>query len=147
MYNKFWQTRGQYLREPPPVCKGIWYGPADPYPNLVDKLNASAELVYLGISFPPLGIKNNSKSELMQLCIDAGLPIILWVREQIDSAELRAELEKLLPPENPLALPRKVWDMRRQAHLNRTPHVGKFLSLIWDHPERAVQENALGLTP
>jgi hypothetical protein len=98
--------------------------------------------VCLVVSFPT---GSDVSSLAITAGLDAGVPVMLWCRDQRGAAQFDADI----PPHiytRPLAeLPTIVLRLRRDAlrHPRPADHVGRHISLLWDDPDRVPPPTAL----
>jgi hypothetical protein len=105
--------------------------------------------VCLTMAFPPWGGDPDPLDELW-VGLQAGIPILAWCRTGRDAERFAAEFQGLLGSD-PMSLPQKVLDLRRQAVLAQGPvpandHLGLHLTLVFDDADR-VPEPYMPLRP
>lgn len=69
----------------------------------------------------------------IDLCVDAGLPVVLWLRQQVGGVDEDPWLS--LPPEAQTTLPSWLQERRRTAD-DRDSHISWRIALMWDNPMR-----------
>jgi hypothetical protein len=95
-------------------------------------------LVSLILSEPPTSGRNGHSQVTVGL--RAGVPVIMWHRRNCASDDFLAVAEKLLhddSPEHVLERTRFVRSIAFEVGPN-TEHVGNFLTVMWDDPDRVV---------
>jgi hypothetical protein len=110
--------------------------------RLVADFENNPDVVSLMLSKPPDPAEDGGAEVTVGL--RAGLPIIVWSREDCDSADFVAAVEKLLHGDGPGTVLQRARAMRTTAYESHAGHVGHHLALMWDDPERLVVPADLG---
>lgn len=109
--------------------------------RLVADFENNAKLVSLTLSAPPDGSESGGAEVAVGL--RAGVPIMVWHREDCDSEEFLAAARELLHGDGPGVLQRTK-QVRTTAYMSHAGHVGRRLALLYDDPLRLVVPPDLG---
>lgn len=110
--------------------------------RLVADFENNPDVVSLMLSKPPDPAEDGGAEVAVGL--RAGLPIIVWSREDCDSEDFVAAVEKLLHGDGPGTVLQRARAIRTTAYESHPGHVGHHLALMWDDPERLVVPADLG---
>jgi hypothetical protein len=79
----------------------------------------------------------------LELALRAGVPVVLWDRRAPLTSETRTLIEELFRGD-PGELPERVRRLRVEAVISasgdRSEHLGRHLALLWDDPNRLIEE-------
>lgn len=94
------------------------------------------ELVSLVLGDPPeLGRLGAGQ---VQVGLRAGVPVMVWHREDCESAEFIDVVEALLHQDGPGDVPQRARRVRANALAEGVDHVGNHVTILWDDPDRLV---------
>ena len=110
--------------------------------KLVADFENNPSVVSLMLSKPPEPLED-VESEV-RVGLRAGLPIIVWSREDCDSEDFLTAVRQLLHGDGPGDVLQRVKQIRTTAYQSYAGHVGHYLTLMWDDPERLVVPADLG---
>jgi hypothetical protein len=110
--------------------------------KLVADFENNPSVVSLMLSKPPEP-GQDAESEV-RIGLRAGLPVIVWSREDCDSEEFLTAVRQLLHGDGPGDVLQRVKQIRTTAYQSYAGHVGHYLALMWDDPERLVVPADLG---
>ena len=116
------------------ICQEKHYAKGELYKQLVNCACTSC----LGFLFM---LKDTSSDERpLTEMLRAGIPVALWPRPCDGSSEylsdIREKIKRLLLDSNPSELPERVKSERLDAIDCDEPHIGHYLTLLWDDPDR-----------
>jgi hypothetical protein len=111
--------------------------------SLVADFENNPDVVALMLSKPPDPDAQHGGDEVL-VGLRAGLPIIVWSREDCDSEDFLAAVGDLLHGDGPGSVLQRVRTIRTTAYESHAGHVGHHLALMWDDPERLVVPADLG---
>jgi NTP-dependent ternary conflict system VMAP-like protein len=111
--------------------------------ELVAEFENNAKLVCLTLSAPPSGTESGGGAEVA-VALRAGVPIMVWHREDCDSEEFLAAARELLHGDGPGDVLQRIKQVRTLAYRSHAGHVGHYLGLMWDDPNRLVVPPDLG---
>jgi hypothetical protein len=111
--------------------------------KLVADFENNPNVVALMLSKPPDPTAEDGGEEVA-VALRGGLPIIVWHREDCDSAEFLATVGELLHGDGPGTVLQRMRQLRTSAYESHTGHVGHHIALMWDDPERLVVPADLG---
>ncbi len=140
-----WRSKWRWLadnghREEPDAV--YWLsGPGLKAPNsLRASLLRDDSLVALAMSFPPEDSFHLKHDELTA-ALYAGMPIVLWCRDDEMSTRFEPEIRELLGGHGLAELPTQVLQLRQKAdELDELePNLGRNLTLLWDDADRVPQ--------
>lgn len=109
--------------------------------TLVADFENNPDVVSVVLSKPPDPAQNGGTEVVVGL--RAGVPLMVWSRDDRDSEEFLAAARELLHGDGPGVLQR-VKQMRTTAYQSHPGHVGHHLALMWDDPDRIVIPAELG---
>lgn len=118
-----------------------WSEGDDGLRRLVADFEDNPKLVALALSGPPDGSDGGGTEVAVGL--RAGVPIMVWHREDCDSEEFLAAARELLHGDGSGVLQRAK-QVRTNAYQSHAGHVGHYLTLMWDDPRRLVLPPDLG---
>jgi hypothetical protein len=104
---------------------------------LVADFESNPNVVSLMLSKPPDPAAQQGGDEVT-VGLRAGLPIIIWSREDCDSEEFLTAVWDLLHGESQDDVLQRAKEIRTSAYRSHAGHVGHHLALLWDDPERLV---------
>jgi hypothetical protein len=110
--------------------------------KLVADFENNPDLVSLMLSQPPDPAEDGGAEVLVAL--RAGLPVMVWHREDCDSEEYLAAVADLLHGDGAGTILQRMRQIRTSAYESHAGHVGHHLALLWDDPERLVVPADLG---
>lgn len=110
--------------------------------RLVADFEINPKLVSLTLSAPPDGSENGGGEVAVGL--RAGVPVMVWHREDCDSEEFLAAARELLHGDGPGTVLQRIKQVRTTAYQSHADHVGHRLALMWDDPHRLVVPPDLG---
>ena len=110
--------------------------------SLVADFENNPDVVSLMLSKPPDPATDGGAEVAVGL--RAGLPIIVWSREDCDSEDFLAAVGNLLHGDGPGTVLQRARAIRTTAYESHAGHVGHHLALMWDDPERLVVPADLG---
>jgi transcriptional regulator with XRE-family HTH domain len=110
--------------------------------TLVADLENDPNVVSLVLSEPPDPAQEGGAELVVGL--RAGLPIMVWSRENAGSEEFSTVVWELLHGDGPGDVLQRAKQLRTAAYRSHTDHVGHHLALMWDDPERLVVPADLG---
>jgi hypothetical protein len=102
--------------------------------RLVADFESNRDVVSLLLSEPP----DQGGGREVEAGLRAGLPIIVWSREDCDSEEFLTSVRELLHGDGPGDVLQRAKQIRTKAYESLSGHVGHHLALMWDDPERLV---------
>jgi hypothetical protein len=119
---------------------GLWGTPGD-VPNLrqlTSYFERMSEVVAQVLAAPPAAFP--ASFDEVAVGLRAGIPVMVWHREDCGLEDFVATAKDLLYAENPGKLLDRVRLVRTNAFASdtRNPHVGSHLAVLWDDPERVV---------
>jgi hypothetical protein len=142
-----WRRKWTWLVEHPRDAGVRWVAKPEEFDLKVLRTGLKDQsAMVLAMAFPPWGGDPEPVDELW-MGLHAGTPVIVFCRTGRDAERFRAEVTRLLGTD-PLALPRKLLDLRRQA-VSEDPdedHLGLHVSVIFDDADR-IPEPYLRLEP
>ncbi len=94
------------------------------------------ELVSLTLSAPPR--PDMVGRDEIAVGLRAGVPIMVWHREDCGSEDFVSIVQELLHGDGPDTLLERARRVRATAHAADSGHVGHHLALLWDDPNRTV---------
>jgi len=113
--------------------------------SLIADFENNMELVSLMLSAPPQPAAKDRDE--VAVALRAGIPILVWHRQDCDSEDFLATVRELLHGEGLGTVLQRTRQIRASAFMADTGHVGRFLTLLWDDPERLVVPSELGPPP
>lgn len=116
--------------------------PGDTIRKLVADFENNLNVVSLMLSKPP-DPAMVGKDEVF-VGLRAGLPVMVWHREDCETEEFLTAVVDLLHGDGPGDVLQRMRQLRTTAYQSHTGHVGHHLALIWDDPERLVVPADLG---
>ncbi|MGP4024066.1 VMAP-C domain-containing protein [Actinomadura sp. 3N407] len=131
-----WRRKWSRLREASQDGEVCWVGTPREFDNqwLYARLLQPSAAV-LALAFPPWGDTPEPVDELW-VGLQAGTPVIAWCRREEPSDHLVKQVTALLATD-PMTLPYRLLDLRRQAALNGSgEHPGLDLALLFDDADR-----------
>jgi hypothetical protein len=140
-YHRSWHQRwsvltGQLKNGAIPPESGRRVAQDDSIRMLVADFETNPDVVSLMLSKPPDPGQDGGSEVLVGL--RAGLPIIVWSREDCDSEEFLTTVQDLLHGDGPGDVLQRMRQIRTTAYRSHSGHVGHHLALLWDDPERQV---------
>jgi len=146
-WHRSWHTRwsvltGQLRNGAIKPESGRRVEPDDNIRTLVADFENNTSVVSLMLSKPPDPAQDGGSEVAVGL--RAGLPIIVWSREDCDSEEFLTAVWELLHGDGPGDVLQRVKQLRTAAYRSHSGHVGHHLALMWDDPERLVVPADLG---
>jgi hypothetical protein len=140
-----WRSKWRWLadnghREGP---EAIYWLPG-PWPKAPEALRASLlrddSLVALAMAFPPED-SFQLKPDEFTAALYAGMPVVMWCRDNEVSARFEPEIRELLGGHGLVELPIQVLQLRQKAdELEETASIlGRHLTLLWDDADRIPQ--------
>lgn len=103
---------------------------------LVADFENDTRLVSLALSEPPHPATRGRAETAVAL--RAGVPIILWHREDCGSDEFMSAVREVLHGKDPESILQRTRQLRTNAFAEEGEHAVRHLSLLWDDPERLV---------
>jgi hypothetical protein len=103
-------------------------------------------IVSLVLSEPP-GDRGGRSWHEAALAFRAGIPIIIWDREDCSNRRFHEVVTELFETGEVRRLPHRVAELRTEALRSRNPiepHVGRTLAVLWDDAERLPEPLAYG---
>jgi hypothetical protein len=146
-WHRSWHTRwsvltGQLQNGVIPPESGRRVESGDSIRRLVADFENNPDVVSLMLSKPPdLTARGGDE---VAVGLRAGLPIIVWSREDCDSEEFLTAVWELLHGDGPGDVLQRMRQIRTTAYQSHSGHVGHHLALLWDDPERLVVPADLG---
>ncbi|MFL6123515.1 effector-associated domain 2-containing protein [Actinophytocola sp.] len=110
--------------------------------KLVADFENNPSVVSLMLSKPPEAVEDGGPE--VRVGLRAGLPVIVWSRENCDSEEFLTAVRQLLHGDGSGDVLHRVKQIRTTAYQSHAGHVGHSLALMWDDPERLVVPADLG---
>ncbi|HYQ62886.1 effector-associated domain 2-containing protein [Actinophytocola sp.] len=110
--------------------------------KLVADFENNPSVVSLMLSKPPEPTQDGG--EEVAVGLRAGLPIIVWSREDCDSEEFLTAVWDLLHGDGQGDVLQRAKQIRSAAYQSHATHVGHHFALLWDDPERVVVPADLG---
>jgi len=110
--------------------------------SLVADFETNPNVVSMQLSKPPDPAAEGGDEVFVGL--RAGLPIIVWHREDCDSDEFLTAVAELLHGDGPGDVLQRLRQIRTTAYRSHAGHVGHHLALMWDDPDRLVVPADLG---
>jgi hypothetical protein len=110
--------------------------------SLVADFENNQDVVSLLLSTPPDPAEDGGVE--VDVGLRAGLPIMVWHREDCDSEEFLATAWELLHGDGPGNVLQRMKQLRTTAFEHPSGHVAHHLVLLWDDPERLVVPADLG---
>jgi len=104
--------------------------------RLVADFENNRDVVSLLLSQPPDATDGGGHE--VAAGVRAGLPIIVWSREDCDSEDFLTSVWELLHGDGPGDVLQRAKQLRTKAYESHSGHVGHHLVLMWDDPERLV---------
>jgi hypothetical protein len=146
-WHRFWHTRwsvltGQLEKGAIEPDSHRRIEPDDNIRKLVADFENNPSVVSLMLSKPPDPAQDGG--EEVAVGLRAGLPIIVWSREDCDSEEFLTAVWDLLHGDGQGDLLQRVKQIRTTAYQSHAGHVGHRIALLWDDPERLVVPADLG---
>lgn len=140
-WHRPWYQRWQQLRTAPAGSAAHWSHPGgdDYFTRLETELKSDTRVVSLVLSEPPTQPDQTGQQEVMA-ALRAGLPVIIWHRQDCTSAAFRETVMGLISDGGLAQLPNRIGELRHDA-LKQDPalrigHIGRHLTVLWDDPER-----------
>jgi hypothetical protein len=146
-YHRSWHQRwsvltGHLKNGAIPPDSGCRIAPGDDIRMLVADFETNPDVVSLMLSKPPDPVADGGAE--VNVALRAGLPIIVWSREDCDSEEFLTAVSDLLHGDGPGDVLQRMRQLRTTAYKSHSGHVGHHLALMWDDPERLVVPADLG---
>jgi hypothetical protein len=116
--------------------------PGDSMRKLVADFETNPDVVSLILSKPPDAVQDGGDEVAVGL--RAGLPVMIWSREDCDSEEFLATVQDLLHGDGPGNVLQRLRQLRTTAYMSNRDHVGHHLVVLWDDPDRLVFPSDLG---
>lgn len=92
-----------------------------------------SSVVCLGLTYMP-SCTSIDGNHIFRTLLQVGMPVALWPREPITNTDA---LASLLSCDTLNALPRRVWEWRKNAAISGEEYdIGNYLTLLWDDPFR-----------
>lgn len=113
--------------------------------TLVADFETDRNVVSMQLSKPPDSAAEGGDEIFVGL--RAGLPIIVWHREDCDSDEFLTSVAELLHGDGPGDVLQRLKQIRTTAYRSHAGHVGHHLAFMWDDPDRLVVPADLGPPP
>lgn len=110
--------------------------------NLIADFENNSQLVSLMLSEPPRPAAGGRHEVTVGL--RAGVPIMVWHRQDCDSADFLATVQELLHGDGLGSVLQRTRQIRANAFVADSSHVGHFLALLYDDPERLIVPSDVG---
>ena len=114
----------------------------EPLRGLIADFENDAKLVSLVLSAPPEAAATSGDEFAVGL--RAGVPIIIWHRQDCDSEDFLSTVRELMHGDDPGSVLQRMRQIRTTAYESHAGHVGHHLVLLWDDPGRIVVPPDLG---
>jgi len=110
--------------------------------SLIVDFENNTDLVSLTLSAPPWP-EAKGRDEVA-VGLRAGVPILVWHRQDCDSEDFLATVRELLHGDGLGTVLQRARQIRASAFVADAGHVGHFLTLLWDDPDRIVVPSDVG---
>jgi hypothetical protein len=129
-----WSVLGGQLGEAGAVERESvrWVGEGDVLRKLIVDFENNQNVVALVLREPPMG------DDEIAVGLRAGVPVVVWNREEGNSEEFLATVRHLLHNDETGSLLRRIKHLRTTAYESHPGHIGHHLAVMWDDPERLV---------
>ncbi|WP_459708544.1 VMAP-C domain-containing protein [Actinophytocola sp. KF-1] len=109
-----------------------WVAEGDAIRKLIVDFENNPNLVALVLREPPMG------SAEISVGLRAGVPVVMWDREDGVSEEFLATVRHLLHNDESASVLQRIKHLRTTAYESHPGHIGHHLAVMWDDPERLV---------
>lgn len=135
-----WSVLGDQLAESGAVVSESvrWVADGDAIRKLIADFENNANLVALVLREPPAG------GDEITVGLRAGVPVVIWNREEGASEEFLTTVRKLLHDDGSGSVLQRVKLLRTTAYESHPDHIGHHVAVLWDDPERLVVPPELG---
>lgn len=140
-YRLAWKRRWISLSGQSVDNRPYWSQPSgrDYFTRLAAELSVNENIVSLVLSEPP-GDRDSMAWREVAMAFRAGIPAILWDREDCSAGVFREAVAAMLADGPMVHLPHRVAALRRDA-LRTQPsqvhrHAGRSMAILWDDPDR-----------
>ncbi|KAA2265117.1 hypothetical protein F0L68_05510 [Solihabitans fulvus] len=137
-----WRRRWGALSGQSVANRPYWSQPSglEYFTRLAAELSANEHIVSMVLSEPP-GDRDSVAWREVTMAFRAGIPAILWDREDCSGEEFREAVGAMLSDGELHQLPQRVAALRRDAlrtsePASRSRHAGRSIALLWDDPDR-----------
>jgi hypothetical protein len=140
-WHRAWHQRWQRLQAAPATTRVYWSRPSgeDYFTRLETELKSDERVVSLILSEPPT-VANRTGQQEVEAALRAGLPVIVWHRQDCTSPAFREGVTRLISDAGLAQLPARAKELRLEAlRLEpkvRQDHIGRHLTVLWCDPER-----------
>ncbi|GGO92360.1 hypothetical protein GCM10012280_42360 [Wenjunlia tyrosinilytica] len=140
-WHRPWRQRWQHLTNRPADSRAHWSNPVgeDHVQRLEMELKADDHLVSLVLSEPPLPDGGTGQQEVL-VALRAGLPVIIWNREDCSTEAFRAVVAELLADAGLANLPGHARQLKLDASrldpVHPASRAARNLTVLWDDPGR-----------
>jgi hypothetical protein len=133
-----WRKRWQQFRDMMDCRQAMQLYPKKLYgvKELLNLLKQAEQVACVGVTF--MLSDGPDEQQILSEVLGAGIPVALWPRTSseaaLDADDVPAKIAAIITPENLRNLPNLVKEERLKA--TQINHLGNYLTLLWDDPDR-----------